>query len=78
MKFLMSVELPFIIFFISVQIIFRMKHKKAIFVPRREGISCRIEKENPLTDSPLVTLPDYTFMDGRATPLGVSLSTLPY
>lgn len=55
---------------ISVQI-FRMKHKKAMFVPRREGISCRIEKENPLTDSPLVTLPDYTFMDGRPAPLGV-------
>lgn len=49
-----------------------MKHKKAVFVPRREQISCRIEKENPLTDSPLVTLPDYTFMDGRPTPLGVS------
>lgn len=49
-----------------------MKHKKAVFVPRREQISCRIERENPLTDSPLVTLPDYTFMDGRPTPLGVS------
>lgn len=59
--------------------IFRMKHKKAIFVPRRDGISCRIEKENPMTDSPLVTLPDYTFMDGRPTPVGVrycSASTL--
>lgn len=53
-----------------------MKHKKAIFVARREGISCRIDKENPLNDSPLVTLPDYTFMDGRPTPLGVSFNLI--
>lgn len=57
----------------TVQMTIRMKHKKAMFVPRREGISCRIERENPISaESPLVSLPDFTYMDGRPTPLGVS------
>lgn len=31
---------------------------------------------NPNTHGPLTNLPDYTFMDGRPTPLGVSESSL--
>lgn len=31
--------------------------------------------QNPNSEGPLTNLPDYTYMDGRPTPLGVRLET---
>ncbi|XP_059614662.1 large ribosomal subunit protein mL52 [Phlebotomus argentipes] len=45
-------------------------HEKSVLRPRNRSITCKLFKMNPNQFGPLTNLPDYTFMDGRPTPLG--------
>ncbi|GAB0097032.1 39S ribosomal protein L52, mitochondrial [Sergentomyia squamirostris] len=54
---------------------FRQKyelHEKSVLKPRenKDSHRCKLFKVNPTKFGPLTNLPDYTFMDGRPTPLG--------
>ncbi|XP_055704398.1 39S ribosomal protein L52, mitochondrial [Phlebotomus papatasi] len=50
-------------------------HDKSVLKPPRGTHICKIFKTNPTKFGPLTNMPDYTFMDGRPTPLGTHQRT---
>jgi large subunit ribosomal protein L52 len=62
---------------VSINLLFSVKNTRLISTSCANYLDQNWRKtqrmpENPNVEGPLTNLPDYTFMDGRPTPLGVS------